>query len=78
MIESATWRYSFRVSVVVLIAVDLDRFGHEAQCGPTTSRAAPLVGTEAVTTDAEVHDRDMVSIRSRERGRLTPRLRAPA
>jgi hypothetical protein len=40
MIESATWRYSFRVSIVVLIALDLDRFGHEAQCGPTTSAAA--------------------------------------
>jgi hypothetical protein len=44
MIESATWRYSFRVSIVVLIALDLDRFGHEAQCGRTTSAASTAVG----------------------------------
>jgi hypothetical protein len=36
MIESATWRYSFRVSIVVLIAPDLERFDLEAQCGQTT------------------------------------------
>src|SRR5262249_2484620 len=36
---SATWRYSLRVSGVVLIARDLERFGSQPQCGLATCGA---------------------------------------